>query len=300
MRRGRMLTWTARSVGVAALRCYGLILLLSSSLLMAGKGVAQETGSQPAGQDSPSKPAAQEPGGQQGQTPDASTKQPQAGSQSAQGTVAKVEAGVNAGVNKMMDLPAEWFLGAYVPANRNLQPLDSQERIRVYVQQTYLTGASYLKRLAAAGVDQARGVPSEWGGGLGAYGERFGSRYSQFIIQNTLTSAGDAILRYEPRYDLCRCEGFWPRTRHAMWRNFVTYDSTERAKKPQVPLYVASFGAGALATTWKPASQNPWRNGGYAVLGQAGYGAISNWLQEFALDFGRKLSRHKGASSPGA
>jgi hypothetical protein len=291
-----MLTWKARSVAVAAFRQYGVMLLLSSSLLLAGKCAAQETGSQPAGQNSSSKPDAEK----QGQTPDTSPNAPQAGSEPAeQGTVAKVQAGMNAGMSKIMDLPGEWFLGAYVPANRNLQPLDNRGRVRVYVQQTFLTGASYLKRLGAAGVDQARGVPSEWGGGMGGYGERFGSRYGQFIIQNTLTSAGDAILRYEPRYDLCRCEGFWPRTRHAMWRNFVTYNSTERERKPQVPLYLASFGAGALATTWKPASQNPWRNGGYAVLGQAGYGAISNWLQEFALDLGRKLSRHKGAN-PGA
>ena len=44
-----------------------------------------------------------------------------------------------------------------------------------------------------------------------------------------------------------------------------------------------------------PDSQNPWRNGAYAVLAQAGFGAISNWLQEFALDLGHKLSRNKGA-----
>jgi len=279
---------------VAALRRYGFM-FLSGVLLMAGTCLAQEEGSQGAPQDSCSKNAP-EPSGQQGQKPDTSAKDAQGASQPAEeGAVAKVEAGVN----RVMNLPAEWFLGAYVPANRNLQPLDNRERGQVYVRQTYLTGASYLKRLFAAGMDQARGVPYEWGGGFAGYGKRFGSRYGQFIIQNTLTSAGDAVLGYEPRYDLCRCLGFWPRTRHAMWRNFVTYNSTETEEKPQVPLYLAAFSAGAIAKTWRPGSQSPWQNGAYAVLAQAGFGAISNWLQEFALDLGHKLSRNKGAKDPG-
>jgi hypothetical protein len=300
-----MLTREARGLGgdAAVLRRYGFMLLLSSVLLMAGRCSAQEEGSQPGGPDSGTKQDAPEPCGQQGQKPDTSANdqggsQPtdQGGSRSTEGgTVAKMEAGVN----RVMNLPAEWFLGAYVPSDRNLQPLNYQERGQVYVRQTYLTGASYLKRLFAAGVDQARGVPSQWGGGFAAYGERFGSRYGQFIIQNTLTSAGDAALGYEPRYDLCRCLGFWPRTRHAMLRNFVTYNSTEIEKKPQIPLYLAAFSAGALATTWKPGSQSPWRSGAYGVLAQAGVGAISNWLQEFALDLGRKLSRNKGAKDMG-
>lgn len=208
--------------------------------------------------------------------------------------MAKVESSIHNEVNKAMDLPAEWFLGAYVPSSRHLQPLTNQERGDVYVRQTYLTGASYLKRLFAAGIDQARGVPYEWGGGWAGYGKRFGSRYGQFMIQNTLTSAGDAALRYEPRYDLCRCSGFWPRTRHALLRNFITYDRTEVGTHPQIPLYVAAFSAGALATAWKPDHQSPWRNGAWATAGQAGYGAISTWLQEFALDIGHKLSRRKG------
>ncbi|HXW92129.1 MAG TPA: hypothetical protein VEK33_16385 [Terriglobales bacterium] len=242
-------------------------------------------------QDSAAKPNPQE---QEGRTPGDSSKDSQAGGQpTGEGTVAKVQADVN----KVLNLPAEWFLGAYVPTNRNLRALTNRERSQVYVRQTYRTGASYLKRLFAAGVDQARGVPQQWGGGFQGYGQRFGSRYGQFIIQNTLASMGDAVLRYEPRYDLCRCTGMWPRTRHAFVRNLVTYNATETEKRPQLPLYVATFSAGVLATTWKPGRESPWRNGAYAVAGQAGYGAITNWLQEFALDLGHKLSRNKGSQT---
>jgi hypothetical protein len=286
-----MLSWKLRSVGwdVAAVGRYGFTLLLSSSLLMAAGSRAQE------GQAPPSQQNTQAPGEQQGQTPAASSKNTQTGGQPT--AVAKMETEVNAEVNKVMNLPAESFLGAYIPANRNLRPLTNRERGQVYVRQTYLTGASYLKRLFAAGVDQARGVPPQWGGGFAGYGARFGSRYAQFIIHNTLTSIGDEVLHYEPRYDLCRCTGFGPRTRHAILRNLVTYNDTEVEKRPQIPLYLAAFGAGALATSWRPGSPSRWRNGAYAVAGQVGYGAISNWLQEFALDVGYKLLRKQNKST---
>ena len=233
----------------------------------------QDSGKQEAGQQDSVPPDANKPD---------STKQ---------AVVDTVNSTVNATVDTMRRLPAQWFLGSYVPSDRNLTPLTLEERRDVYIRQTYLTGASYLKRLFSAGVDQARGAPYEWGGGLGGYGKRFGSRYGQFIIQNSIAAAGNAALGYEPRYDYCKCTGFWPRTKHAIERNFVTYNETEVERRVQIPLYVGAFGAGAISgATWRPATENPWKDGAYSVASQAGFGVLSNWLQEFALDIGRKLS----------
>jgi hypothetical protein len=194
-------------------------------------------------------------------------------------------------VDTMRRLPAQWFLGSYVPANEDLKPLTLTERRDVYIRQTYLTGASYLKRMVGAGLDQIRDAPNEWGEGIGGYGARFASRYGEFIIQNSLAATGNAILGYEPRYDYCKCTGFWPRTKHAIARNFVTYNETESEKRLQFPLYVGAFGAGAIAgATWRPSRDNPWKDGVYSVASQAGYGILSNWLQEFALDIGHKIA----------
>jgi hypothetical protein len=207
---------------------------------------------------------------------------------------------MTATVDTMRRLPAEWFLGTYVPANQDLKPLTLEGRRDVYVRQTFLTGASYLKRMFGAGVDQARGAPDEWGGGLGGYGKRFASHYGQFVIQNSFAAAGNAILGYEPRYDYCKCTGFWPRTKHAIARNFFTYNDTEIEKRPQIPLYLGAFGAGAIAgATWRPAGETPWKNGVYSAAEQVGFGALSNWLQEFALDIGHRISpkrRNRGAA----
>jgi hypothetical protein len=143
---------------------------------------------------------------------------------------------------------------------------------------------AYLARAFSAGLDQARGEPSGWVGGFDGYGKRYAARYGEFVVQNSIESGGNAVLGYEPRYDFCRCEGFWPRTRHAIARNFVTHNRTERELRPQVPMYVAAFSAGVLYNTWLPGQHNIWTGGTYNVLSQAGIGAGYNFVSEFALD----------------
>lgn len=195
---------------------------------------------------------------------------------------------------KMKDQPVIWLIGPYIPQQTKLQPLTKQERREVYLRQTYFNAGAYLARAFAAGIDQARGIPYEWGGGFGGYGKRFASHYGQFAIGNTLVAVGNGALGYEPRYDICRCSGFWPRTRHAIVRNFVTYNETERELRPQIPLFAGTFAAGAIASTWKPDNgRSAWKEGAYAALEQAGYGVAVNWVREFALDILRKTGSSK-------
>jgi hypothetical protein len=122
------------------------------------------------------------------------------------------------------------------------------------------------------------------------YGMRFGSRYGQFLVTNALQSAGNAALGYESRYDLCKCKGFWRRSKHALARNFYTYNFTERERRIQIPLYAGAFGAGMISSTWLPGHRNVWKDGAYAALGQALYGSGVNWLSEFAIDILRNIT----------
>jgi hypothetical protein len=191
------------------------------------------------------------------------------------------------------NLPAEWLIGPYIPSSGPLTPLTNEQRADVYFHQTFLTANAYLLRMFTAGIDQARGVPVQWGGGLAGYGPRFGNRYGQFVIANTFHSVGNAALGYESRYDLCRCRRFWLRTRHAIVRNFVTYNRTERELRPAIPLYAGSFGAGMVATSWLPGPRNVWKQGTYSALGQAGWGSAYNWVSEFAIDILHKITKQK-------
>jgi hypothetical protein len=146
-----------------------------------------------------------------------------------------------------------------------------------------------MKRMFAAGIDQARGVPSQWDDGWDGYVERFASREGQFIAANSLAALGNAKLKYEPRYDQCRCSGFWARTRHAIVRNFLTYNQSEEELRPQWALYGGSFGGGLISTAWKPHPRNAFAEGGRAMLGQAGYGVLLNIFIEFSTDINRKI-----------
>ncbi len=190
---------------------------------------------------------------------------------------------------KARDWETGWFTGAYVEKGRPRVALTGQQRMEIYLQQTLTSPSDYFKRMFAAGIDQARGSPSQWQGGWGGYGERFASREGQFISANSLAALGNAALKYEPRYDRCRCAGFAPRTRHAILRNFVTYNQSESELRPQWALYGGSFGGGLISTAWKPKPRNAFAEGGRAMVGQAGYGALLNFFIEFAGDINRKI-----------
>jgi hypothetical protein len=120
-------------------------------------------------------------------------------------------------------LPIEWIIGPYIPVQGQLETLSNAQRGQIYVRQTFLTAGSYAARAFSAGLDQARGEP-DWGGDSAGYGRRYAARYGEFIVQSSILAGGNALLGYEPRYDFCRCHGFWRRTRHAISRNFVAYN----------------------------------------------------------------------------
>ena len=194
---------------------------------------------------------------------------------------------------KARDWESGWLTGVFVEQGQTMVPLTSAQRRELYLEQTLATPGAYMKRMFAAGIDQARGVPRQWQGGWGGYGERFASREGQFIAANSLAAWGNAKLKYEPRYDQCQCSGFWPRARHAIVRNFLTYNQSERELRPQWALYGGAFGGGLISTAWKPHPRNAFAEGGRAMLGQAGYGALLNFFIEFAGDINGKIGAKK-------
>lgn len=186
-----------------------------------------------------------------------------------------------------------WLYGAYVPKDVPLKALTKRLRLKLYLAQSFTTPGIYIKSTVFSLSDQITNSPPEWGGGISGYGRRFGSRYGQSLIQNTLSTTGNALLGYEPRYDRCRCTGFWPRTGHAFKRNFVTYNRTEKDLRPQFALYAGAFGSGAISSLWFPSNPNAWVEGYQATIVQAGWGLATNWVGEFAPEIVRIIRRRK-------
>lgn len=186
-----------------------------------------------------------------------------------------------------------WFYGSYVPKEVSLEYLNADQRFKLYIRQTYTTWGIYLKITLFALSDQAHDRFPEWGDGFEGFAKRLGTRQGEFVIQNSVIALGDGLLGWEPRYDRCHCTGFWPRTRHAIVRDFVTYDRTEKNLRPQLFTYVGAFAGAVTATAWEP-GHNPWQVKGYqAVITQVPIGMGINWIGEFAPEIARVFHKRK-------
>jgi hypothetical protein len=169
----------------------------------------------------------------------------------------------------------------------------------LYVAQSFTTSGIYIKTAFLAGISHLNVSPEEWGGGNRGLAKRIGSQHAQSLIQNSLSSLGNGLVGYEPRYDRCRCDGAWKRTRHALIRNVLTYDRTERSWRPQIPLYVAAAGTGMISDTWLPDQRSIWSRAGHNALVQLGVGSLSNVIGEFAPDILRLFKKKERSSDRG-
>ena len=253
--------------------CCGLLVVGLCALSLGGRTQAQE--SEPAN-DPPQTPAqtpAQSSGRDSGKqlpdAPDESKKKEQNGN-----PVQFVGHKTKHELLRARDWESGWIAGEYVGRNRTLVTPTREEREVIYLRETLITPEAYMKRMFAAAIDQARGTPRQWDDGWAGYAERFASREGQFIASNSLAALGNAKLGYEVRYDQCKCQGFWPRTRHAIVRNFLTYDRSEEERHPQWALYGGAFAGGMISTAWKPSPKNAFANGGW--------GAGTGWMGDGA------------------
>jgi hypothetical protein len=260
-------------------------------LLMIGRGWAQGSES---GQSIPQKSdekSSQDSGQDSGkELPDApeESRRKQENGNPVQAVAGMTVGAATAGLKKARDWESGWIAGEYVGRNRSLVTLTREQREEIYLRQTLTTPEAYMKRMFGAVIDQARGTPWQWGGGWGGYGKRFASREGQFVAANSLAAWGNAKLGYEVRYDQCKCHGLWPRTRHAFFRNLVTYDRSEQHLRPQWALYGGAFGGGMISTAWKPGSHNAFAEGSQAALEQVGWGTLLNFFTEFSREINRK------------
>lgn len=192
------------------------------------------------------------------------------------------------------EFPVNWLYGAYLPKEAPLGPLSDADRWHLYVRQSFTTPGIYIKTALFTVRDQARVAPPGWPQDAEGFAKRVGTRYAQFLIQNSVTAVGNAMPGWEPRYDLCRnCSTLGQRVKHAIVRNFVTYGADEKSLRPQVFMYAGSFSGAALAALWEPYRPDPVVKGYQGVATQAWVGVVCNLLAEFSPDLKRALHREK-------
>ena len=112
-------------------------------------------------------------------------------------------------------------------SSTDYKPLTSHERWKLYFKQNYWSmGAYFGPCVSALLVDQTTGEPPEWGGGIGGYGRRLGSRLGTAIVQGTFQAPVAALLGEDTRYISSGQEGFKKRVKHVVLFSFITYNTS--------------------------------------------------------------------------
>ena len=159
-------------------------------------------------------------------------------------------------------------------------PPSSGDRWKQYFHETLGPGA-FLRAGITAGIDQAKPGPPEWRGGAEGYAKRFGSRFGQFTISDTVKDGLSALLRQDTHYRTCECRGVFPRVGHALLEG-VTARTPSGHRVVSIPSLIGPY-SGALVSTeaWYPARYGPkdgLRLGSIAFGIQIGFGIVKEFV----------------------
>ncbi len=159
-------------------------------------------------------------------------------------------------------------------------PLTREQRWKYYVNQNFASLGAVVGPLLTSSIDQARGSPPEWGGGMEGFGKRFASRLATGIVQGTVQSAGCALLGQEPRYISSTGTTVLARIGHAFLYTFITYNN-EGEKRIAVPALVSYYAAGMTTTLWLPGHHTALGDGVRDGSRKLALAALVNEWQEF-------------------
>ncbi len=172
-------------------------------------------------------------------------------------------------------------LGAYVP-------LTGDQRIKLYLRQTFTTANPWLRTSISAGISQIQMRQYSWGGGVEGYGKRYASQYATYVIRNSFLTVGAWGLGHDTRYVPAKSHKVAARIGHAILQNVLTVNRDGHTTL-HISRIASGYGAGMIATMWQPHSK--WSAQGLrAGNEQLIYGAVFNVGREFAPE-GDKLMK---------
>jgi hypothetical protein len=176
-----------------------------------------------------------------------------------------------------------------VPANVSPDALTPGEKGRLALKNTFGPRA-IGNRMISAGWDQWRGRPEEWGGGMDAFAERFGSRMGRLAIRNSIRLGTDVALGIDPRYDRCACSGFLSRTGHA-WKRVVVSRSDAGTSMPAYSNFTGAYATPWITYSWYPDRLNTTSRKLQSGTVHLGWRGVSNMIREFWPDIKRGFRR---------
>lgn len=159
----------------------------------------------------------------------------------------------------------------------------ADERFKRYVKNT--VGPMRLLRTgAAAGIQQWRDSPEEWGQGMKGYGKRFASGMGRNAIQQTVTYGLDSAFQLDTGFKRSKREGFGPRLKDALLQN-VTSRTRSGKRVISAPRFVGVYTGSIIASeTWYPerySYKDGLRQGTTTLLMGFGFNVVREFLIKF-------------------
>ena len=136
----------------------------------------------------------------------------------------------------------------------------------------------------AAGVDQWRDHPEEWGQGMKGFGRRYASNLGQNAIQQTVTYGLDEAFGLDTGFKKSTREGFGNRLKDALIQN-VTSRTKSGKRVISVPRFAGAYSGAIISReTWYP-ERYSYKDGLRAGTGNLLTGFGINLLREFVFNF---------------
>jgi len=136
----------------------------------------------------------------------------------------------------------------------------------------------------AAGIDQWRDHPEEWGQGMKGFGRRYASNLGQNAIHQTVTYGLDEAFGLDTGFKKSTREGFGGRLKDALLQN-VTSRTKSGRRVVSVPRFAGAYSAAIISReTWYP-ERYSYKDGLRAGTGNLLTGFGINLLREFVFNW---------------
>ena len=136
----------------------------------------------------------------------------------------------------------------------------------------------------AAGIDQWRDHPEEWGQGMKGFGRRYASNLGQNAIHQTVTYGLDEAFGLDTGFKKSTREGFGGRLKDALLQN-VTSRTKSGKRVVSVPRFAGAYSGAIISReTWYP-ERYSYKDGLRAGTGNLLTGFGINLLREFVFNF---------------
>lgn len=187
-------------------------------------------------------------------------------------------------------------IGAMLPKNVPWKPLTTEERQRLFINDTFKNPRSLGGNFLWAVSDMAKGEPEEWRRGVPGFGMRLASRYGRTMVGNVIQHGAAALLKTDLRYVRSKSNNPLKRVGNAVWWQFFTYNQNGHFVF-DLPGVGSAYAQEIIGVQWIPGRTVT----GYAIRSanqQMVQGIVTNIVREFLPDMKRMFKKKPTVSTP--